>query len=116
MLWAVQGCNYEKILTGLGNGLTSTKVPTDKDKNKLQASLSLYTLQDHTLEEVDSAKYLGVTIQSNLSWNKHIDNITAKANKTKAFLQRNIWQYPKKMKEARYRVFVGPLVEYASKM
>ena len=35
-----------------------------------------YILHNHILEPVTSAKYLGVTLQSNLKWNTHIDNIT----------------------------------------
>ena len=38
-----------------------------------------YQLHGHTLEKADSAKYLGITIQNNLKWDKHINTITAKA-------------------------------------
>jgi hypothetical protein len=38
-----------------------------------------YTLHGHTLEVVDSAKYLGVTINEDLQWSKHIDNTVSKA-------------------------------------
>ena len=48
------------------------------------------TLHGHQLEHADKAKYLGVTIQSDLKWNSHINNITTKANKTLGFLCRNI--------------------------
>jgi hypothetical protein len=40
-----------------------------------------YTLKGHILESVNTAKYLGITLSSNMSWGTHINNITAKANK-----------------------------------
>ena len=42
------------------------------------------------LQHVDSAKYLGVTMTSDFSWNKHVDNVVNKANGTLGFLQRNL--------------------------
>jgi hypothetical protein len=44
----------------------------------------------HTLEVVDSAKYLGVTISEDLQWSKHIDNTVSKANRTMGFIRRNL--------------------------
>jgi hypothetical protein len=35
----------------------------------------------HTLQTESSTKYLGVTIQSDLKWNKHLDNISSTASK-----------------------------------
>jgi hypothetical protein len=40
-----------------------------------------YTLKGHVLESVNTAKYVGITLSSNMSWDTHINNITAKANK-----------------------------------
>jgi hypothetical protein len=40
-----------------------------------------YTLKGHVLESINTAKYLGITLSSNMSWDTHINNITAKANK-----------------------------------
>ena len=59
-------------------------------------------------------KYLGVTIQSNLSWKPHINNITKRANSTLGFLRRNLRKCPSKIKEQAYRTFVHPTLEYAS--
>ena len=39
-----------------------------------------YTLKDHVLESENTAKYLGITLSNNMSWDTHINNITAKAN------------------------------------
>ena len=71
-------------------------------------------LQVLEVEEAKTAKYLGVTIQNDLNWNKHIDATTKKANNTRAFLQRNIKQCPGKTKERCYKTLVRPILEYAS--
>ena len=52
--------------------------------------LNKYTLHDHPLPITDSAKYLGVTISNDLTWNKHVSNITSKANSTLGILRRNL--------------------------
>ena len=47
---------------------------------KHQPILHNYTLHGVTLQHVKSAKYLGVTLTSDLRWNTHISNITFTAN------------------------------------
>jgi hypothetical protein len=49
-----------------------------------------YLLHNHTLESVSSAKYLGITLQSDLKWTQHTNNIVANANKSLEFLKRNL--------------------------
>ena len=49
-----------------------------------------YTLHGHVLECVQSAKYLGCQITSDMRWRNHISNICGKANKTLGFLRRNV--------------------------
>lgn len=73
-----------------------------------------YTLHNTTLETVSSAKYLGVTISNDLTWNKHIDNITKKANQTLGFLRRNIKVHSAKLKSTAYTTLVRPQLEYCS--
>ena len=51
---------------------------------------SQYTLHGQVLESVDSAKYLGVNISQDLSWDHHINEITGKANRTLGFIKRNV--------------------------
>ena len=82
--------------------------------SKRKSVLASYTIHGHTLEEVSSAKYLGVTLQNNLSWNFHVDTIAKKAKNTRAFLQRSLQQCPKKTKELCYTTLVHPIMEYAS--
>jgi transposase-like protein len=49
---------------------------------KRQFHQTLYTLYGHTLDVVDSGKYLGVTINKDLTWTKHINQTIGKASKT----------------------------------
>ena len=50
---------------------------TRKRIKKIHAS---YTLEGTDLENVESIKYLGVTITSDLRWNTHVSNVCTKAN------------------------------------
>ena len=72
-----------------------------------------YNIHGHTLEEADSAKYLGVNIHHNLTWNPHIQKVASKANSTRAFLQRNIHQCPRETKVLCYKTLLRPVMEYA---
>ena len=86
--------------------LAITKKKTTIKKN--------YNLHDHTLEHVPSAKYLGVTITSDLKWESHVTNISQKANKTIGFLKRNLNISNGKIKEKAYISLVRPTVEYST--
>ena len=49
---------------------------------KKKPLMTSYSLHSHPLALVNSAKYLGVTIDSKLSFNDHINAICKKANST----------------------------------
>ena len=84
---------------------------TRKHSNKIQAS---YTLEGAVLENVDSIKYLGVTITNDLRWNMHISNICTTVNRTLGFLRRTLFSCPQNVKEAAYKSMVRPILEYGS--
>ena len=73
-----------------------------------------YTLHQQKLEQVQSAKYLGLTITDNLDWGQHVSEISCKATKTMGFLRRNLALAPKHTKEVAYKTLVRPQLEYAA--
>ena len=62
-----------------------------------------YYLHNQTLENVQSAKYLGITISDNMDWCQHISEISSKATETLGFLRRNSAFAPKSTKEVAYK-------------
>ena len=55
-----------------------------------------------------------ITISQDLNWNKHINNITGKANRTLRFIKRNVKTKNESIKELAYKTLVRTQVEYAT--
>ena len=60
--------------------ISNKKVPPTRD----------YVFCGQTLDKKSSQPYLGVTIDSKLSWAEHINNTVNNANRTLGFLRRNL--------------------------
>ena len=73
-----------------------------------------YSLHNQTLENVQSAKYLGITISDNMDWGQHISEISSKATKTLGFLRRSLAFAPRSTKEVAYKTLVRPKLENAA--
>ena len=70
---------------------------------------------DTIMEKVDSMKYLGVYISSDLSWCVHIDIITSKARRTLGFIHRKLYRYVDSSVLTRlYTTLVHPMLEYCA--
>ena len=67
-----------------------------------------YNMHGHTLESVQSEKYLGVTLSADLKWNNHIEQMTSKANKSLSFIRRNLQINSKSVKDRAYQSLVEP--------
>ena len=63
---------------------------------------------------MDHAKYLGVDISKDLSWNTHINRISTNANRTLGFLKRNFETKNTAIRTAAYQTLVRLQVEYPS--
>jgi hypothetical protein len=70
--------------------------------NKRKPIAKNYTTHGKTLELAKNAKYLGLNISHNLSWNHHIGTLIKKANNINAFLSRNISSCPSKVNNMLY--------------
>ena len=84
--------------------VTRKKAPTPSD----------YYLHGERLQQVRKAKYLGVELAHDLSWKEHVQNIASKANKTSAFIHRNLRGCPHKTQTKCYKTLVRPVLEYSS--
>ena len=73
-----------------------------------------YTIHNQIIEKTNQAKYLGIHLSNNLSFNYHIDSVCKKAHHTLSFLQRNFGSCHKDLKIKLYKSHVRPLLEYCS--
>ena len=72
-----------------------------------------YVLHDTPLPAVNQFKYLGITLQNNLKWDKHVSAVVSKASQTLGFLKRNFKMASQKIRELAYCTMIRPQVEYA---
>ena len=82
-------------------------IPITRNKTIIKTQ---YMLHEQLLETVSQAKYLGITITSDLRWNAHINNISLKANRS-LFLRRNLKVLSIQIKTQAYFTFVRPILE-----
>ena len=95
-------------------GFNADKCEVIRIINKKRPFCSDYTIHNPKLNVKTEANYLGVTISSDLSWSRHADHVTKKANSTIGFLKRNMRSAPQAAKDTAYKTFVRTIVEYAA--
>ena len=80
--------------------------------NKKEIINSTYSIHNIELQKTNSAKYLGVTIDSGMKWTEHINQTCKKANKTLGFIKRHVSSCPKEVKKQCYQTYVKPILDY----
>ena len=82
--------------------------------NKTKPSSHQYSLFGQPLSKVTSHAYLGVKLDSKLSWAKHITEITTKSSKVLGMVKRTLGPCKPEVKDTAYNMLVRPKLEYAS--
>ena len=73
-----------------------------------------YYLHNTLLLSSDRFKHLGVTLQFNWTHDRHVQDITAKADCALGLLRRNVRTSSPQLKECAYKALVRPQLEYVS--
>ena len=75
-------------------------------KSKRKVIKFRYLLHNVILEEVSNAKYLGITMNTRLSWKKHVHGICGKGNQMRQLLQGNLVASNTETKLQCYKTFI----------
>ena len=68
----------------------------------------------YSLFQDKQAAYLGVVITEEMGWLPYINSVSAKANGTLGYLQRNLKVCPKQLKEIAYMTLIRSKLEYSA--
>ena len=89
------------------------KCRTLRITNKIHPIISAYHIHDIPISETPSAKYLGVIIDSKLTWKEQYCSISKKCNNTLVFLRRNLpLNCPRQVRKKSFTTLVRPSAEY----
>ncbi|KAM7282856.1 reverse transcriptase family protein [Ixodes scapularis] len=73
-----------------------------------------YEVAGVVLTEVDSYKYLGVILSSDLGWKRHVEYVKKRATNKLWYLKRTLGKTPPSVKILAYKTITRPVLEYAS--
>ena len=82
--------------------------------NKTKPRSHQYSLFGHPLSKVAGHSYLGVNLDSKLSWAKNITEITLKSSKVLGMVNIILGPCKPEVKDTAYNMLVRPKLEYAS--
>ena len=108
--------NYQRLVSGLP--LINYSIHVTKTKymvfhlHKKVVTYPDLQLNGNKIERVTQFNFLGLILQSNLSWNKHVNHISLKVSKTISILYRLKSVYPLKVLLTLYNTLMLPYFNY----
>jgi hypothetical protein len=72
-----------------------------------------YNFCNTTINAEETVKYLGIYINNNLKWEKHINSIITKATRVLGYVQSTLYNAPLRVKLLAYLTLCRPVLEYA---
>lgn len=103
-------CWFQSNLLTINSSKTKYVVFSAKNKN-VDTNLQL-DINGQTLSKTSKEKYLGLTLDSHLTWRPHIENISSKLASLAGILCRNKNSFPRKIRYLIYNSLVKPHIEY----
>ena len=82
--------------------------------NKTKPRRHSYSLFGVPLSTVSSHTYLGIKLDSKLTWANHITDIASKSSKVLGMIKRTLGPCKPEVKETAYNMLIRPKLEYAS--
>ena len=82
--------------------------------NKTKPSPHKYSLSGQPLSTVSSHSYLGVKLDSKLTWTNHVTDITSKSSKFLGMIKRTLGPCKPEVKQTAYNMLIRPKLEYSS--
>ena len=73
-----------------------------------------YFMGSQKIPRTDNQDYLGVTINTKLSWQPLINKVQNKARKPLGLLQRTLHEAPPQVRQTAYEVLVRPTLQFAT--
>ena len=67
-----------------------------------------FSIGDQVIEMITNTKYLGLQIESQLKWDKHIDTIKTKANRSLGLIKHAKKYFPSDVLNKMYRGIIEP--------
>ena len=94
----------QSLITGSGSNIRKIESQPDAQPS--------FSISDQEIEMIANAKYLGVQVDSQLNWDKHVDTIKTKANRALGHIKYSKEYLPSDVLNKMYRGIVEPQLSY----